>query len=236
MRAAPVVYTLWQRVLRFDPSDPIWPIDPSWPSDPIWPSDPTWPNRDRFVLPEGHACALLWSLLHLAGVRAVGPDCEVPNRAAVTLDDLKNLRQLGSHCPGHPEYRWTSGAQTTAGPLGQGVATSAGKALPTLDRTKLSPASGVARGAYVLAEADGGQPEVILLTTGPEVHLALAVRDEPHSDGIATRVVSMPCWELFDRQRKEYRASVIPPSVRARVAVEQASTLGWGGYVGDEGR
>jgi transketolase len=609
---APVACTLWQRYLRFDPADPIWP------------------NRDRFVLSEGHASALLWSLLHLTGVRAVDPDYEVRGRAAVTLEDLKTFRQLGSKCPGHPEYRWTSGVETTSGPLGQGVATSVGMAmagqwlaarynrdgfplfnfdvyalagdgcmmegvsseaaslaahqglanlcwiydsnrvtieghtgitftedvaarfiaygwnvttvadandlgaaarafgvfraehqrptlilvhshigygsqvedspkahgeplgpegvraakrflgmpedaefyipegvrehfqqgigargqaareawqerfgqyraaypglageleriqrrelpdgweaalpafppdekgiasrdssgqvlnqlaqaipwllggsadlspstktrlvfdgagdfqagdrsgrnihlgvrehaaaaiangmalaklrpfwsgflifsdyargairlsalmeipvlhifthdsigvgedgpthqpveqlaslrampgllvfrscdanevaetwrvvaalkhepaalilsrqpLPTLDRTVLAPAGGVARGAYVLAEADGGTPEVILLATGSEVHLALAAREELAGEGIAARVVSMPCWELFDRQPKKYRDHVILPAVRARVAVEQASTFGWDRYVGDGG-
>ena len=109
------------------------------------------------------------------------------------------------------------------------------QALPTLDRTVFAPASGVARGAYVLAEADGGTPDVILLATGSEVHLALAARDELQADGVAARVVSMPCWELFDRQPQEYRDPVLPPSVRARVAVEQASTLGWDRYVGDGG-
>ncbi len=111
MGVAPVAYTLWQRFLRFDPGDPVWP------------------NRDRFVLSEGHASALLWSLLHLSGVRAVDPDYEVLNRAAVTLEDLKTFRQLDSRCPGHPEYRWTSGVETTTGPLGQGVATSVGMAI-----------------------------------------------------------------------------------------------------------
>ena len=111
MGVAPVAYTLWQRFLRFDPADPIWP------------------NRDRFVLSEGHASALLWSLLHLSGVRAVDPDYEILNRPAVTLDDLKLFRQLDSRCPGHPEYRWTSGVETTTGPLGQGVATSVGMAI-----------------------------------------------------------------------------------------------------------
>ncbi|MGA9675432.1 MAG: transketolase [Mycobacterium sp.] len=111
MGVAPVAYTLWQRFLRFDPADPIWP------------------NRDRFVLSEGHASALLWSLLHLSGVRAVDPDYEILNRAAITLDDLKTFRQLDSRCPGHPEYRWTSGVETTTGPLGQGVATSVGMAI-----------------------------------------------------------------------------------------------------------
>ncbi len=111
MDIAPVAYTLWQRFLRFDPTDPIWP------------------NRDRFVLSEGHASALLWSLIHLCGVHAVDPDYEVLGRPAVTLEDLKTFRQLDSHCPGHPEYRWTSGVETTTGPLGQGVATSVGMAI-----------------------------------------------------------------------------------------------------------
>jgi transketolase len=111
MGVAPVAYTLWQRFLRFDPADPIWP------------------NRDRFVLSEGHASTLLWSLLHLSAVQAVDPDYEVLDRPAVTLEDLMNFRQLDSRCPGHPEYRWTSGVETTTGPLGQGVATSVGMAL-----------------------------------------------------------------------------------------------------------
>jgi transketolase len=111
MGIAPVAYTLWQRFLRFDPADPIWP------------------NRDRFVLSEGHASALLWALLHLTGTRAVDPDYEVLGTPCVTMDDLKTFRQLGSHCPGHPEYRWTSGVEATTGPLGQGVATSVGMAI-----------------------------------------------------------------------------------------------------------
>jgi transketolase len=111
MGIAPVAYTLWQHFLRFDPTDPIWP------------------NRDRFVLSEGHASALLWALLHLTGTRAVDPDYEVLGTQAVTMDDLKTFRQLGSHCPGHPEYRWTSGVEATTGPLGQGVATSVGMAV-----------------------------------------------------------------------------------------------------------
>ncbi len=108
---APVTYTLWQRFLRFDPADPVWP------------------NRDRYVLSSGHASALLWSMLHLTGVQAVDPDYEVLGRPAVTLDDLKSFRQLDSKCPGHPEYRWTSGVEATTGPLGTGAATSVGMAV-----------------------------------------------------------------------------------------------------------
>jgi transketolase len=108
------------------------------------------------------------------------------------------------------------------------------QALPTLDRTVYASADGVARGAYILAEADG-EPDVVLLATGSEVQLALAAREELAADGLSVQVVSMPCWELFDRQDEEYRHQVIPPTVRARVAIEEASTLGWDRYVGDGG-
>jgi transketolase len=111
MAMAPVVYVLWQEFLRFDPEDPIWP------------------NRDRFILSAGHASTLLYSLLHLAGVKAVNRKYETLGELAVGLEDLKHFRQLESKCPGHPEYRWTSGVETTTGPLGQGVATSVGIAL-----------------------------------------------------------------------------------------------------------
>ncbi|HVE82704.1 MAG TPA: transketolase [Myxococcales bacterium] len=111
MAMAPVAYCLWQRFLRFDPVDPIWP------------------NRDRFVLSMGHASMLLYSMLHLTGVRAVNAQYERLGHPSVTLDDIKRFRQLGSKCPGHPEYRWTSGVEATTGPLGQGVATSVGMAI-----------------------------------------------------------------------------------------------------------
>jgi transketolase len=107
--------------------------------------------------------------------------------------------------------------------------------LPTLDRSVMAPASGVAQGAYVLIDADDHEPDVILLATGSEVHLALAARDELVGEGIKVRVVSMPCWEIFDAQPQEYRDSVLPPQVKARVGVEQASTFGWHRYVGDHG-
>jgi transketolase len=114
MALAPVAYALWQKFLRFDPQDPIWP------------------NRDRFVLSNGHASMLLYSLLHLAGVKSVNPQYETLGQLSVTLDDIKRFRQLDSKCPGHPEYRWTSGVETTTGPLGQGVATSVGMAIAGL--------------------------------------------------------------------------------------------------------
>ena len=111
MAMAPVAYCLWQQFLRFDPQDPVWP------------------NRDRFVLSIGHASTLLYALLHLTEVRAVSKDYEPLGEPSVPLDALKAFRQLDSRCPGHPEYRWTSGVEATTGPLGQGVATSVGMAI-----------------------------------------------------------------------------------------------------------
>ena len=112
MGAAPAAYCLWQRFLRYDPNDV------------------TWPNRDRFVLSVGHASALLYSLLFLCEVKAGGASNEGQGEGtgglAVTLADLQSFRQAGSRCTGHPEYGWTSGVETTTGPLGQGVATSVG--------------------------------------------------------------------------------------------------------------
>jgi transketolase len=111
MALAPLVYTIWNRVMNFDPQDPIWP------------------NRDRFVLSNGHASMLLWSILHLTQVQAVNAEYERLGQPSVTLDDIRRFRQLDSKAPGHPEYHWVSGVETTTGPLGQGVATSVGMAL-----------------------------------------------------------------------------------------------------------
>jgi transketolase len=110
------------------------------------------------------------------------------------------------------------------------------QALPTLDRSKYAPASGLARGAYVLADPPGGKPEVILIATGSEVSLAVEAHEALTAEGIRSRVVSMPSWEIFEEQPQEYREAVLPPAVTARVAVEQASTLGWERYVGTSGR
>jgi transketolase len=107
--------------------------------------------------------------------------------------------------------------------------------LPTLDRLAYASASGVARGAYVLADPPGGNPEVILIASGSELSLAVEAHGKLLAEGIRSRVVSMPSWEIFDRQTQEYRDSVLPPAVKARVAVEQASTFGWERYVGSSG-
>jgi len=111
MALAPVAYCLWQQFLRYDPADPVWP------------------NRDRFVLSNGHASMLLYAMLYLTEVRGVNPEYERTGEFAVTLDDIKKFRQLDSKTPGHPEYRWTAGVETTTGPLGQGVANSVGMAI-----------------------------------------------------------------------------------------------------------
>jgi len=108
--------------------------------------------------------------------------------------------------------------------------------LPTLDRSKYAPASGVAQGAYVLAEARGGNPELILLASGSEVSLVVEAYERLLKEGIRARVVSMPSWDIFEHQTQEYRDSVLPPNVKVRVAVEQASTFGWERYVGEKGR
>src|SRR5208282_1687058 len=107
--------------------------------------------------------------------------------------------------------------------------------IPVLDRAALAPASGVARGAYVLADAGGSSPEVILIATGSEVSIALEAHQRLVKEGIRSRLVSMPCWELFELQPQSYRDTVLPPSVRARVSVEAASPFGWERYVGLEG-
>ena len=111
MALAPLVYVLWNRVMRFDPEDPIWP------------------NRDRFVLSNGHASMLLWSVLHLTGTKAVNAEYERLGQPSVSLEDIRRFRQIGSKAPGHPEYHLVSGVETTTGPLGQGAATSVGMAI-----------------------------------------------------------------------------------------------------------
>jgi transketolase len=111
MALAPLVYVLWNRIMRFDPKDPIWP------------------NRDRFVLSNGHASMLLWSLLYLTGTRAVNAEYERLGNPSVSLDDIRRFRQIDSKAPGHPEYHWVSGVEATTGPLGQGIATSVGMAI-----------------------------------------------------------------------------------------------------------
>jgi transketolase len=110
------------------------------------------------------------------------------------------------------------------------------QALPTLDRSKYASAAGVARGAYILADAAGGKPDVILIASGSEVSVAVEAHERLTSEGVRSRVVSLPSWDIFEQQSQEYRDSVLPPGVKARVAIEQASTFGWERYVGAGGR
>ncbi len=249
MALAPLVYAIWNRVLRFDPMDPIWP------------------DRDRFVLSNGHASMLLWSVLHLTGTQAVNGEYEHLGQPAVTLDDIRNFRQLGSKAPGHPEYRWVTGVEATTGPLGQGIATSVGmaiarkwlasrynrpgfeifnydiyavcgdsrQALPTFDRGKYAAAAGLAKGAYVMADTPGGPPQIIFIATGSEVGLIVDAHETLAAEGIRSRVVSMPSWDIFEQQPQAYRESVLPAAITARIVVEQGSVLGWERYAGASG-
>ncbi len=172
MSMAPVAYTLWQRFLRFDPADPVWP------------------NRDRFVLSAGHASMLLYSLLFLAGVRRVDAEYNVLDEPACSLKEIENFRQLHSRTPGHPEYRWTSGVETTTGPLGQGIATSVGMALaskwqaerynrPGHDHLRLRRL----RARRRRLPDGGGLARIRLARRAPEARQPLLdVRQQPHHD------------------------------------------------------
>jgi transketolase len=152
---------------------------------------------------------------HLASLRAI------PNLMTIRPCDAAETVEA-----------WRVALQHIEGPVGLVLTR---QKLPVLDRDRLAPASGLARGAYVLAEADGLPPELILIATGSEVALALEAHARLGTEGIRCRVVSMPCWELFERQPASYRDGVLPPSVRARVSIEAASPFGWERYVGPEG-
>jgi transketolase len=177
------------------------------------PANPQWFNRDRFVLSAGHGSMLLYSLLHLTGY-------DLP------LEQIKQFRQWGSITPGHPERGLTPGVETTTGPLGQGFGNGVGMAIAE---------------AHLAAQYNRPGFEIInhftygLIATGSEVTLIVEARQQLQKQGIPTRLVSMPSWELFDTQTEEYRHSVFPPSVRARLAVEAGSTQGWRRYVGQWG-
>jgi transketolase len=110
------------------------------------------------------------------------------------------------------------------------------QALATFDRTKYASAAGLARGAYVMADANGSPPEIILIASGSEVALAADAHEALASQGIRSRLVSMPSWDIFEHQPAAYREDVLPPGVKQRIAVEQGSVLGWDRYVGSEGR
>ena len=148
----------------------------------------------------------------LAGLRAM------PNMTVVRPSDATETVEA-----------WRVALTHTEGPVGLVLTR---QKLPVIDRTTVAPASGLAQGAYVLADARGSAPEVILIATGSEVSIALEAHERLTNDGIRSRVVSMPCWELFDAQPQPYRDAVLPPRVRARVSIEAASPFGWERYVG----
>ncbi len=152
---------------------------------------------------------------HLAGLRAI------PNMTVLRPGDATETVEA-----------WRAALKHAKGPVGLVLTR---QKLPVLDRSALAPASQVARGAYVLAEAGGSPPEVILIATGSEVPLALEAHQRLAHEGIRSRVVSMPSWELFEAQPQSYRDAVLPPTVRARVSIEAGSPLGWERYVGWEG-
>jgi transketolase len=176
MALAPLVYTLWQHFLRFNPEDPIWP------------------NRDRFVLSNGHASMLLYAMLHLTGVKAVNSNYEQLGKPSVTLDDIKRFRELGSKCPGHPEYHLTSGVETTTGPLGQGCGNSVGIALA---------------GRWLAQHYN--RPDFAIF----DYDVYAVCGDGDMMEGVSSEAASFAGHrELFEQQDRAYRDEVLPPANR----------------------
>lgn len=173
----------------------------------VWTHDSVWLGEDGPT----HQ-----SVEHLAALRAI------PHLTVIRPADANETVQA-----------WKVALTHTKGPV---ALVCSRQGLPVYDRGSLGGAEGVARGAYVLAEAEGGRPDVIIIGTGSEVALAMEARDLLAKDGVKARVVSMPSWELFDAQDRSYRDSVLPPKVKARVAVETGVNLGWCKYTGDRGR
>jgi transketolase len=134
--------------------------------------------------------------------------------------------------PNETVEAWRAAMEYRDGPVGLVLSR---QKVPVLERDRSVPADAVARGAYVLAEASGGAPRLILIATGSEVALAVEARRALEAGGVPTRVVSMPCWEFFDRQPREYRDQILPPAVRPRLAIEAGASLGWANYVGEGG-
>jgi len=166
------------------------------------------------------------------GVGEDGPTHQ-PIEQLISLRAIPNLITLRPGDPNEVLEAWRVIMQLRHKPA---VLVLSRQPLPTLERTKYASASGVSRGAYVLADAPGANPQVILIASGSEVSLAVNAHETLIAQGIRSRVVSMPSWEIFDQQTQEYQDSVLPPGVDARVAIEQASTFGWERYVGSSGR
>jgi transketolase len=155
-----------------------------------------------------------------------------PVEHLMSLRAMPGLTLIRPADAGEAREAWRTAILHREGPVGLVLSR---QKLPVLDRGKLASARGLSQGAYVLAEPGAGAPRIILIATGSEVSLALEARERLESEGTPTRVVSMPSWELFDRQPREYRDAVLPPSVEARLAIEAGVSLGWKKYVGDAG-
>jgi transketolase len=155
-----------------------------------------------------------------------------PIEHLMSLRTMPNLHVIRPADANETTAAWRWAMSHTAGPVALVLTR---QKLPVIDRSRFGAAAGLARGAYVLAEADGGPPQAIIIATGSEVHVAMSGRDLLQREGIRTRVVSMPCWELFAAQRPEYRESVLPKSVAARVSIEAGATFGWCRWIGDAG-
>ncbi|MBN1313591.1 MAG: transketolase, partial [Anaerolineae bacterium] len=154
-----------------------------------------------------------------------------PVEHLAALRVIPNLRVIRPADANETAEAWRQAVLHTDGPT---VIALTRQGLPVLDRSKLAPAGGLAQGAYILKDSDG-TPDVILIATGSEVALVLDAAEQLVGEGIKVRVVSMPCWELFEAQPQTYRDSVLPPSLRARLAVEAGSSMGWHRWVGDQG-
>ncbi|MCX5908048.1 MAG: transketolase, partial [Deltaproteobacteria bacterium] len=165
---------------------------------------------------------------------AVGEDgpTHEPIEQLVSLRAIPNLTVIRPADAGEVVEAWKLAVQHPEGPVALIMTR---QAVPIFDRTRVAPAAGVQKGAYILAEADGGKPEIILIATGSEVHLAIEAYSRARAEGIALRVVSMPSWELFEGQPLQYREQVLPPEVPRRISVEAGSTQGWAKYVGLSG-
>jgi transketolase len=173
------------------------------------PQDSVWPNRDRFVLLNGHASMLLWSVLHLTGTQAVNADYETVGKPSVSLEDIKHFRQLGSHAPG------AGAADVRSNEVRECRQPRAGR-VPTCG-------------------CPGGSAQVILIASGSEVSLAVEACEILLAVRVRARMISIPSRDIFEREPQTYRDRVLPPAVKARVAIEQASTFGWERCVGREG-
>jgi transketolase len=175
----------------------------------------------------------LWIFTHDSiGVGEDGPTHQ-PIEQLLTLRSVPGLITLRPADANEVVESWKVIMSLTTEPAAMALTR---QALPTLDRAKYAPAAGVARGAYILADAEGGKPQVILMATGSEVYLCVEAYEKLKAEGIRARVVSMPSWELFEHQDAAYWEQVFPSDVTARVAVEQASVLGWARYAGVKGR